>query len=483
MLAAVTAVGLASGFASCSDDNDIPFLKSDLHSFGPSPAERGKDITILGKHLDKVNEVVFPVNVSVKEFTSRTDDKITVTVPQEAVPGQIKLVMNNGDVIVSRSTITFIEEIEVTSVAPLKVSAGDKVTVTGKFLYNVASVKFANGFELTPDSFIEQSSTTLCFNAPAEGASGVMTFSNGADWELAWESPIEILAPVVENVSETHSDFGHSIRVTGKNLVQIDRVNFNGQVEAYKEIAADGKSMKVTVPADAKSGAVTASLKNGNAITLFDVILPEIAVTGITPDKNVSAGMELVVTGVNLDRVKAINWPGGVSMAYGNWSVSGDGSVLTVTVPKGIVDGVLTLVQNSNIAADTPQISTPKEGNTIWVGSIDFGNWSGSLEVAEEKADQNWTVFNEAVTTTGTLTFHFTQDASSTWWQFQPVYRLDWATGFEAYPSIIELEQGQTSLQIRVSQTDLDQLRNGNPGWVFKGCFITLESIEWQPDL
>jgi len=482
MLTALVAVGLAAGAGSCSDDNDIPFLKSDLHSFGPSPAERGKDITIIGKHLNDVREVVFPVNVSVKEFTSRTDDKITVTVPEAAVPGQIKLVMKDGGIIISRSIITFVEEVEVTDVAPLKVNVGDKVTVTGKYLYNIASIKFSNGFELTPVDFTEQTATTICFNAPAGGVTGTLTFSNGDEWEQEWETPLEIMAPVVESVSETASDFGRTITVTGKNLAQIDKVYFPGQAEAFKEIAADGKSMKVTVPNDTRSGDVTAALLNGSGMNLFAVTLPEIEFESITPTENVTGGMTLTITGKLLDRVTRITWPGGKEMTYGNWTVSADGKTITVKAPQGVVDGRLTLVQNGKISVETAGISTPKEGNTIWVGNIDFAEWEGYLQVGEECNDEVWKVFSETVTSPGTLTFHFTQDSSATWWQFQATYRKDWNTGFEAHPDIIELEQGQESLQIRVSQTDLDELFNGNPGWAFKGCHIVLKSVEWQAD-
>ncbi len=482
MLTALVAVGLAAGVTGCKDDNDIPFLKSDLHSFGPSPAERGKDISILGKNLNDVREVVFPVNVSVKEFTSRTNDKITVTVPEAAVPGQIKLVMSNGDIVTSRSIITFVEEVEVTDVAPLKVNVGDKVTVTGKFLYNVASIKFSNGYEMTPENFTEQTATTICFNAPADGASGNLVFSNGDDWEQEWDTPIEILAPAVEAVSETASDFGHSITLTGKNLAQIDKIYFPGQAEAYKEIAADGKSIKMTVPNDTKSGEVTAALKNGSGMKLFDVTLPQIEFEDITPVNNVVGGMDITITGKLLDRVTRITWPGGKEMTYGNWTVSADGKTIAVKTPQGVVDGRLVLVQNGQISVETKAISTPKEGNTIWVGNIEFGDWKGYLQIAEEVGDEVWDVFSKAITTTGTVTLHFTQDASAQWWQIQPVYRKDgWKFNFEGYPNVIELEQGQESCQIRVSQADLDELHNGL-GWAFKGCNVTLKSVEWQAD-
>ena len=157
MLAAFVAFGAMLSVSSCSDDDDdLPFHTSRLHSFGPSPADRGGEITILGYGLGDVREVVFPVDVHVTSFVSKADDKIVVTVPQEAVPGQIRLVMAGGEEITSRSIISFNEEPEVTSVAPTTVKIGDVVTVTGEYLYNIASITFGNDYELSNSGFTPQ---------------------------------------------------------------------------------------------------------------------------------------------------------------------------------------------------------------------------------------------------------------------------------------------------------------------------------------
>ena len=143
----------------------------------------------------------------------------------------------------------------------------------------------------------------------------------------------------------------------------------------------------------------------------------------------------LTITGSLLDRVKEIRFPGGASVAYGSWTVSDDGAQIDVKAPEGIVDGKLTLVQNSNIAVDTESISTRKMGNVIWTGNIDFGGWSNYLQIASECNDDVWDTFSKEIKGPGTLTLHFDEDASSTYWQIATVYRSDWDTQFEGATS------------------------------------------------
>lgn len=479
MVAGVVALGAIFSLNSCSDDDDIPFHTSKLHSFGPSPAERGSDITILGEGLDGVKEIIFPVDVRVSSFTSRTSDKILVTIPQEAVPGQIKLVMNNGEVITSRSMISFVEEIEIESVTPVNLNVGDMVTVSGEYLYNVATVTFANGYEISTGNFATQTRHELTFRVPAEAASGEITFSNGYDWELTWETPLTITAPTVTSVSQSDCDFGDEITVIGTNLDQVEKITFPGRAEAYFTVNEAGTEVTLNVPLDTRSGDVTATLKNGGVINLMAVTLPEIGYTSIAPSTNITAGTKLTVTGTLLDRVKEIRFPGGTSLTYGKWTVSEDGTTITVAAPAGLVDGKLTLVQNDNIMVETDAISTLKMGNVFWTGNVDFGNWSGFIQVAEECADDVWEAFNNTIKGSGTLTFHFTEDESSTWWQFSPVYRSDWETTFEK-SGFADLAAGANTLQVRVTEQDFEMMHGA--GWAFKGCFITITAIEWEAD-
>lgn len=66
--------------------------------------------------------------------------------------------------------------------------------------------------------------------------------------------------------------------------------------------------MAVEVPLDTKSGAVSATLLNGAVISLFEVTLPEITYSSISPAKDIVAGKMLTITGSLLDRVKEIRF-------------------------------------------------------------------------------------------------------------------------------------------------------------------------------
>ena len=74
MLIALVAISTMFTVSSCNDDNDLNSVA--LHSFGPCPVLRGNTIKIIGTDLTKVNKVVFPDNVEVTEFASKSDKLI-----------------------------------------------------------------------------------------------------------------------------------------------------------------------------------------------------------------------------------------------------------------------------------------------------------------------------------------------------------------------------------------------------------------------
>ena len=128
-LLVVALVGLS--LTGCSEDNldTNPYGKSgvNLVGFGPSPILRTHEIRITGTNMNKVTKVIFPGDAIVERsgFNSSDAENIYVNVPDESVPGQIRLVAGN-DTVTSVSKLTFEEPIEVTSVSPTTgLSAGD----------------------------------------------------------------------------------------------------------------------------------------------------------------------------------------------------------------------------------------------------------------------------------------------------------------------------------------------------------------------
>ena len=125
MLLVVALVGLS--LAACSEDDydTNPYNKSgvNLLAFGPSPNTRSSEIRITGTNFDKVTKVVFPggtieragktislkgADVERSGFNSSDNENIYVNIPDETVPGNIRLVVGT-DTVVSEGVLTFEE--------------------------------------------------------------------------------------------------------------------------------------------------------------------------------------------------------------------------------------------------------------------------------------------------------------------------------------------------------------------------------------
>jgi len=110
-----------------------------LQSFGPMPIARGAELKFIGLNLDKVTSVVLPNDITITTFTKKEPTLLTLTVPQEAMPGYVTLKTPDGD-ITTKTTIGFSEPISIASFTPATVKAGDVLTITGDYLNLVSEV-------------------------------------------------------------------------------------------------------------------------------------------------------------------------------------------------------------------------------------------------------------------------------------------------------------------------------------------------------
>lgn len=471
--------GTALGLTACSDDDEAGGTQ--LLSFGPCPVLRGDNIKVIGSGLSTVTKVVFPGEAGTKvetgEFVSHSDDLIEVTVPQEAVPGKLKIVAGTSDTITSKSKITYSEPISLDAVSPTTgLVAGDIITITGDYLNNIASITFAEKVEVLAENFVSQSRKQIKVAVPKAAVSGKITLSDGAEVETLLESEEVLQIASASFISKDKTDVveGETITITGENLQLVEKVVYPGDIaDTAPAASADGRQLTTVVPVGIKSGALTLSLFSGDAVSAGEISVPTIAITSVSPSENLSAGDQVTLHGSNLNLVSKIQLPGDVTLEKGSWTVNSAATELTFTLPAGVVDGNITVVQNDNISVSGLKISMKKEGNVIWTGNVNLGNWSSYIQT--EPTDD----VCKAIDGPGTLTVNFEQDTSSTWWQIRFQYR-DWATCWEKTrdTGIYGLEQGATSISIPVTAEDVEHIQG--EGFVINGCFITIKSMEFQ---
>ena len=495
-LLAVALVGLSLTACSEKDYDTNPYNKSGINllAFGPSPNTRSQEIRITGTNLTAVEKVIFPggtieragqtikvngAEVLKANFNSVDNENIYVNIPEETVPGQIKLVAGN-DTVTSEGTLTFKEPIEVTSITPVTgLNAEDEISIKGDYVYNIAEVIFPSGVAGAPvaaEEFTYVSRKEIRLRVPLAAESGIITMNDGAEWEVEYKDPIEVITASVTSITPS-ADFGQEIKITGINLHTVESVLFPGGVPADFTVSADNKTITATVPAECKSGALSLLLYSGAALTTPEFAVPTVTIESATPKIDLVEGDEVTLKGQNFNRVIGVSLPGVGDILDYNIV---DDNTLTFTVPEEMTDGDVVLTQNNYITA-TVTVEMRKLEGVIWMGKENLSGWS-NWGVFSWSGDI-WNKFQQAINATGQLTLHFKVTGDNA------VFNLrmgDWSTPFND----ISIPYGDDG-NIRPSQDDTDIIINltaeeqqamfgdGGKGIVIWGDGIQLQYIKF----
>ena len=475
-LSLVALVGLS--LTGCSSDNldTNPYNKSgvNLVAFGPSPILRTQEIRITGTNLTQVTAVAFPGGASVEKgsFNKVDDRDIYVNVPDESVPGQIKLMVGSEAVSSSVSPITFVEPIEISSVTPVTgLNAGDEITVKGEYVYNIYEAIFTSGVTgaaVRAEDFTYVSRKEIRFLVPLGAESGEIVFTDGADWEYEYETPLEVLPATYTGISTTTTDFGQQIQISGTNLHTVETVMFPGGVAAEFTVSDDHKTLSTTVPAETKSGAITLVLYSGASLTTAEVSVPTLTVSKVSKDKDLRVGDVITITGENFDRIATISLPGYGMLAENEYKLSGN--TLTITIPDGTTDGNLEIVQNSFISVSHKLMMFSEAPETaIWTGSFTIAGWDVGMQ------DLAWGGYDWSTAVAGqTLTVYLTPDMSEGWSQIR-VGNGSWSA-LPGTADVNELTAEDTKFTVTLTQEMIDEMVN-NGGLVICGAYFTVTKI------
>ena len=495
-LLVVALIGLS--LTGCNEDDldTNPYNKSgvNLLAFGPAPILRNTEIRITGTNLTNVDKVIFPhaanVDVALAEvekanFNHVDNENIYVNIPDETVPGNIRLVAGR-DTITSEGILTYKEPIEVTSISPVTgLNAGDEISIKGDYVYNIAEVIFTSGVSGAPvlaEEFTYVSRREIRLRVPLAAESGVISFNDGGDWEFEFETPITILTASITGLDPVYADFGQQIKINGVNLHTVESVYFGGAVSAEFTVSSDNKTITATVPAECKSGAISLVLYSGAALMTDEFAVPTMSFLSFSKTKDIKVGDVITITGENLDRISSISLPGYGILSDEEYTISGN--TLTFTVPEGMTDGKMLIVQNSFISieqglmmySEAPEI-------VIWAGSKTIGNWDGSM------GDLSWGGYDWSTVQPGqVLSVYLTPDLSNGWSQIR-FGNGSWA----ALPSTggeIALSADMDKVTVALTQADIDELVN-NGGLVLCGAYYTvtkvtlsvLETVLWKGEL
>lgn len=475
-LSMVALTGLS--LTGCSDENldTNPYNKSGVNivAFGPSPILRTQEIRITGTNLESVSQVAFPGEGAVVEkaaFNKVDAQNIYVNVPDASVPGKIKLIVGSDTAATSVTPITFVEPISISSISPTTgLSAGDEVTVKGEFVYNIYQAIFTSGVTGAPveaEDFTYVSRREIRFRVPLAAESGIVTFNDGADWSYESETPLEILTATYTGLSTKTTDFGQQIQITGTNLHTVETVMFPGGATSEFAVSEDKQSITTTIPEVTKPGPITLVLYSGASLTTDEITLPVVKISKISQSKDLKVGDVVTITGENFDRITGVTLPS--IGEFTGYSIAGN--TLTFTVPTGMGDGKVVLIQNSLIS-DEVKVSmfNDSDETPIWAGEFVCSGWAGNQDLA-------WGGFDWTTIAAGTvLNFYYKKNTPGSWACISLRHGDNWGNLPDPIPGQYDLDEDEGVLKVTFPQNVLDDII-ANGGLVITGDNYTLTRV------
>ena len=341
----------------------------------PNPVMRGGSLLIFGRDLDKVTEVNFAGDVTVTEFLRVSKgaklDTLELIVPVEGPEvGKVTILSKSGDKRTSFSDLTFTEPIEVESFAPATVLSGDVLTFTGEYLNVVKEVIFT-GDDAFATEFESQSRHELKVKVPANALSGPVILSdvneivdeNTIPNHIYTKTDLTVGKPTVVKAAKKTYKSGDVITVTGEHLDMIKNVALPQVAEVEFAVSEDAKTISFNLDRKATDGNITLTSfagDNFDAGEIETVSVTALSVKSLAEDGRFKAGVDVEITGEDLDLVTKVEFEG----AEADWYL--DGKKIIATQPDNAKDGAITVTLDSGKKAYSEDLVVVKPVIFAW---------------------------------------------------------------------------------------------------------------------
>ena len=410
----------------------IEVVKPVITSLSATSAVAAKDkVEINGTDLDLVTEVKNGDETQgfiACEYVCDSPEKLTVSIPREAYNGPLTVVAANGYESVSEAiTVSYDEAVSITFDKP-SFSVGKPISISGTNLQNIESITIK---DKKVTSYSNRSDTAMSFAIPDGVGPGVyrLVLNLVSGESLTWPVPFELTAPYTETYiwegSEDLSGWGNSPYLGTPNAFQ------------------------------------TAGIAEGDVIRVYFT-----AYNSWWQFKNLGgAWNELSIA--ELDGGCTVNTDNcDTSAGYFAFNVTAD--ILAKLTNQESWGGAYQCQGEGVIITGVSLIHYGATEKTIWTGSFNAGGWSGNQDLA-------WGNFDWSTVEAGQkLIFTVELDASQTYWQFSLRHGDNWGELPEQV--FINMTEGQTRVEVEMTQTNLDDLKAHN-GLVITGCNYTLTQI------
>ena len=348
--------------------------------------KQGETLTISGELFALVDSVKFRNDESKDSIyvnkieVDEAGKTLKLVLPAEAPDGSVNLVTKSG-VEIPVGTITTVAPSNCVA-APSPVKAGQPLTITGNDLDVVTSVLMncEAGAEEVSVEFTYAGGKITVKAVPEIALEGnlKLEMANGKRTEVAFT----LVKPAATAYDLNPANAGGALTITGTNLDLVMSVAFGEGVYtvADGDCSADGTTLKLTVPMDAKSGAPKLQLENGTEVTAPEITINEAVFCYVTewPDEEHTpeAGGTMTVPVKNADHLTNV-YVNDAAVQYVYNSKTGE---LIFGIPlKAKAKSVVRLVSDNGEIEykDVAIIPAGKITTRIWTGQKAL-SWPGA---------------------------------------------------------------------------------------------------------
>lgn len=364
-----------------SSDDEIKVAQPAVASVSPANVRPGDKVTVSGTLLTSIDAVKFAgssVTIDAESFDSVADDKIVVTVSDDAHDGALVLVSAAGEELVTKNSLEMVVPSGLKISAESRYKAGLNVMIEGDDLDLVTGVAFG---DVTVETFgYEGGKITVAI--PATAKDGGVTLSTAAEKSVVTEE-IELVRPVLASADMTEVVAGNEFTVNGDDLDLVTELTLNGVKTEFDVI--DPSALKVRTAPDSVTGKVAVKTANGTVVELDTEIVityDSFVVVNSLPS-SASVGEEVTMSGSGFNMIEAIHF-GEVKVT--GYSKRADDEMI-FTIPAAVETGVYNIrfVLTSGEEEICP-VSIEVKGAVSVIGVFEgaqaIPDWSSNLNLA-----------------------------------------------------------------------------------------------------
>lgn len=390
--------------------------RNEVDAEGTITAKAGETVTVTGDYMQLIKAVKVG-GVEITEFTIAEDGKsLSFVLPAEAPDGAIDLVCKS-DVEVPAAMVETVKPSDCVA-APAPVKAGAALTISGKDMDLVTAVEFDNADALSGEAISVAADKVVVTAVPETATEGKLrlVMANGQKVEVEFT----LVKPTATGYNANPASAGSTIQIIGTDLDLVKSVDFGGAEATVEKdaVSADGTTLSIKVPMEAKTGTPVMKLANGVTVNAPALTVNEAvfcyAVELPGAEDEVKAGETMTLKVKNVDKLTGVEI-NGVACQY---IVSGEKLIIGIPETTPAQAKVKLISSNGEIVYNITIIPATEVTLKLFSGMV-FLNWGdGMVKIPAEKfAD---------IPADAIMTVTYTVDNSSNAWTQLAFIGIGW---------------------------------------------------------